>query len=213
MRVLKLLEGVTTIRIFVVACFLVLVFAGHPSSVMAHTGLQSSIPGEGEVVNGQMKDILMEFNTEVESLSRFKLTDEFGNEVAIEELTVDKNRMSGKLKENLAAGPYTIVWKIVGRDGHPIDGQINFIVESEADEAGAGATEDEEQTPAPTASETADKPADMEPTAETPDEAALPAADRTAGQSFNTMIGIWVIVALAAAAIISMAVRGRRKKP
>lgn len=199
------------IRILAMIVSLVLVVSMHPASVMAHTGLQSSIPAEGEVVNEQFKEIIMEFNTEVEALSNFKLKDESGNEVAIENMVVNNKTMSGIVKGIIENGEYAVEWKIVGRDGHPIEGKINFVVKSDTGGTGGVTTEEAEQTPSPEEIQSSNEPV-VEPTTEVSDEKPLNGDEKNSGKSSNSAIGIWVVVGITAIALISIVVSRRKKK-
>ena len=42
--------------------------------------------------------------------------------------------MIGKLSQNLENGDYLIKWTIVGKDGHPIQGEVPFSVQIESSE-------------------------------------------------------------------------------
>lgn len=99
-----------------------------PAVVHAHTGLKSSVPAKGETVTEALGAISMEFNTDIEPLSTFELLNEKGEKRSVSDLKIDKNKMSGKLNPALSNGEYTVVWKIVGRDGHPVENKFSFTV-------------------------------------------------------------------------------------
>lgn len=113
-------------------CFIILLFA-FPSLASAHTGLASSNPSEGQVISEPMKQITLEFETSLEDLSTLTLTHE-GKEIKPKDIAVQGNKMIANLSDNLKNGEYTIKWKIVGEDGHPITGQIVFDVQVKQDE-------------------------------------------------------------------------------
>jgi methionine-rich copper-binding protein CopC len=99
-----------------------------PQYSLAHTKLEHSSPEPDAVVVNELKEIVMEFNTEVESLSSFKLKQEDGNELKSESIRIVEDRMIGTFTEAIPNGRYTVEWKIVGRDGHPIQGEFQFAV-------------------------------------------------------------------------------------
>lgn len=198
------------IRIVKFVMLIVLLFSIQPSFVMAHTALESSVPAEGEVVNEQLKEIIMAFNTEVESLSSFKLKDEAGKEVAIQNLTVNNKTMSGSVHGKLADGEYVVEWKIVGRDGHPIEGIIDFTVKTDVVETGEVESGEAERSPSLEEIETSDEPV-IEPSAEIVAEWPL-SGDELSPKSSNTAIGMWIIGGIVAVALISVAVGSRRER-
>ncbi|WP_100404117.1 copper resistance CopC family protein [Bacillus sp. FJAT-42315] len=109
-------------------CLLLCLWMAFSTTVSAHTGLQSSYPTEGEMVEGEVKEITMEFNTSIEKGSLFTLFDEKGTEIALEDIQIDKNKLIGTTSESLTEGLYTVNWSIVGEDGHLIKGEYTFTV-------------------------------------------------------------------------------------
>lgn len=99
-----------------------------PTTVFAHTGLQSSSPANGETIDKPLTEIRMEFNTDIEPLSTFVLSNEKNESVKLTGIGIDKNTMSGKIEPALPNGEYTVTWKIIGRDGHPVENKFSFAV-------------------------------------------------------------------------------------
>ncbi|MCM3597977.1 copper resistance protein CopC [Metabacillus idriensis] len=98
-----------------------------PTMASAHTALTSSNPEEGEVVQESLNEVSVQFETEIEEISTLKLIKE-DQEIPFQEVKVESQQMIGKLKDPLANGTYTIQWTIVGEDGHPISGEVPFLV-------------------------------------------------------------------------------------
>lgn len=98
-----------------------------PTMASAHTALTSSNPEEGEVVEGSLNEVSVQFETEIEDISTLKLMKE-DQEIPFQKVEVESQQMIGILKEPLANGTYTIQWTIVGEDGHPISGEVPFLV-------------------------------------------------------------------------------------
>lgn len=111
-----------------------------PISAYAHTGLKSSIPENKQKVTEALKEVIMNFNTSVEPLSSFEITDIDGAKYKLSKITIDDTKMSGVLEKALPNGNYTVDWKIVGRDGHPIKGSFSFAVDVLAEDASPVAT-------------------------------------------------------------------------
>jgi copper resistance protein C len=125
-----------------------------PSFVFAHTGLSSSNPTEGQVVTENLEQIILTFATPIEVLSTMDLVKD-GNVIPLEDIKVENKQLMGTVAKPLENGPYIIQWKIVGEDGHPITGEINFSVEMAQNESEPvpatpeeteGTQEDESQT-------------------------------------------------------------------
>jgi copper resistance protein C len=105
-----------------------------PTLTSAHTGLESSNPTEGEVVKEELKEITLQYKTEIENLSTMKIVKDDRQEVKLDSVIIQEKTMSGILPQSLENGSYTIDWKIIGTDGHPIEGQIPFNVQVEQKE-------------------------------------------------------------------------------
>jgi copper resistance protein C len=101
-----------------------------PSVVSAHTSLSSSNPAEGQVVTEQLEEIILTYATAIEVLSTMDLKKD-GNKIPLKDIRVENKQLIGEISNPLTNGSYTIEWKIVGEDGHPITGQINFTVQSD----------------------------------------------------------------------------------
>lgn len=206
---------------------------------MAHTKLSSSNPAEGAVVSEPLQEIVLTFNTEIEPLSTFTLKDEGGNEVAGIGVSVQGTEMTGLLEQAAGNGRYTVEWKIVGRDGHPIQGELGFEVAVAAEGDSRQSLPPQQETEASSqpdgqAVESAAPARGVEPTGEAAqignasatnaaagaansgsDEGsslASPAAGETQNGS-GSRVMIWVIAGLAVGAVIVLAAGRRRKKP
>ncbi len=100
-----------------------------PNAAFAHTGLKSSDPENNQIVTEALKEITMEFNTDIEPLSKFEVVDDAGTAYKVSNIKVNKSQMVGTMEEPLNNGVYTVNWKIIGRDGHPIKGTHSFKIE------------------------------------------------------------------------------------
>ncbi|WP_191567630.1 copper resistance protein CopC [Metabacillus idriensis] len=116
-----------------------------PTMASAHTALTSSSPEEGEVVQGSLNEVSVQFETEIEEISTIKLIKE-DQEIPFQEVKVESQQMIGKLKEPLANGTYTIQWTIVGEDGHPISGEIPFLVKGTEPAVDSNSSEQDQNT-------------------------------------------------------------------
>jgi copper resistance protein C len=109
---------------------MILILVILPSTVSAHTHLKDSNPSEGQVVVGELSELTLTFDGNIEKLSSMKVVKD-GSELIEIQVQIDAARMLGVLTEPLGNGAYNLQWSIAGEDGHPITGEINFTVQRE----------------------------------------------------------------------------------
>jgi methionine-rich copper-binding protein CopC len=129
----------------IISATLILLFA-FTTTVSAHTGLTSSSPAEGEDITEDVYEIVLEFNSKIESTSTVKVFDESKEEIIISNTQVSDNVMTGVFMSPLDNGTYTVEWKIIGADGHPIQGTYSFMVSQDELEETV-VTEENQETP------------------------------------------------------------------
>lgn len=112
--------------LMLIICLLLL-----PNSTFAHTSLVDSSPSEGEVLTVSPGEIVLDFNTKVEQGSQFQVINASGNGLAVTGIRIEDKKLSGMLPQKLQGGQYKIHWKIIGSDGHPIEGEVSFTVKNE----------------------------------------------------------------------------------
>ncbi|MGN7854256.1 copper resistance CopC family protein [Exiguobacterium sp. 22311] len=111
-----------------------------PVQVSAHTGLESSTPLADETVL-PTKTITLNFETNIEAGGSIQVFDFASSDALKGTFTQERRRMTFQLDRELTPGRYRVQWKIIGTDGHPIEGTYLFNIETQA-----------------TASETSDQP-------------------------------------------------------
>lgn len=104
-----------------------------PFTVNAHTALTASSPVNGEVLAESPEELELSFGTVIEEGSSMMLDGPKGK-IELDEITIEGNVMKGSLSEKLENGSYIILWKIIGEDGHPIEGEILFSLDGAAEE-------------------------------------------------------------------------------
>ncbi|MCM3639325.1 copper resistance protein CopC [Sporosarcina luteola] len=132
-------------RIIIAALILMFAFS---ASASAHTGLTSSTPSDGDIIADDIYEITLEFNTNIESTSTVKIFSENNEEITGNTIVNDNVMISG-FNEPLDDGIYTVEWKIIGADGHPIQGTYSFEVNQEELNDPADSGESGETTNAP----------------------------------------------------------------
>ncbi|MEH7109287.1 MULTISPECIES: copper resistance CopC family protein [Bacillaceae] len=99
------------------------------TSAFAHSHLEDSTPKQGEILTQSPKDFILTFETNVEQTSTFFITDRNGTEIPHLNVKIDGNKLVGTKGDALTNGAYDIHWKVIGTDGHPLEGNIPFTVQ------------------------------------------------------------------------------------
>jgi copper resistance protein C len=113
-------------KIALISSFLFFLLA---TNVFAHSHLENSTPSNGEVLTQALKDISLSFETDLEPTSTFTLVDATGTALPLSPITINGSELVGTLEEDLPNGAYSIHWKIIGTDGHQLEGDIPFTVQ------------------------------------------------------------------------------------
>src|SRR5690625_3489046 len=178
-----------------------------PSPALAHDVLTGSTPEDGETLDTAPEEVVLTFNNA-------PLETGDGNAISVTgpdeettyetgDLVFDGTNVSTELEPLDQAGDYTIGFRVVSSDGHPIQESLTFTVPEEAvaDAAPEEGPENDEAAAEDAQEEDADDAAG--------DTAAEEAADEV-GISGMT-VGIIIAVAVVAlAAVILVAVRVRK---
>lgn len=134
----------------------------------AHSSLVSSSPSDGQTLTEPIDHVDLSFTeaplTGLDAGLRIEVRDAAGQDVSTGDVTVDGTTMSKAVEPT--NGAYTVLWRYVSPDGHPITGELAFTVDvpvttptgspSASTEPGSDATEIDvtlEATAAPTASD------------------------------------------------------------
>jgi len=117
--------------------FTFIFFLAFVNSALAHTGLESSSPQNGDVINEEFQQITLTFEGKVEQGSKFELQNSTGESIPIENIALSENEIIGNFSNPLENGEYLVNWKIIGADGHPIEGEFSFSVDVPVTEAPA----------------------------------------------------------------------------
>lgn len=96
--------------------------------VFAHSYTKESNPAEGEIVEEPLDMIDITFETEIETIGELFITDN-DETYQVENITIEEDKLIAKFDKPLENGEYKATWKIVGEDGHPLEGTISFTVQ------------------------------------------------------------------------------------
>lgn len=191
----------TAAALAIVAAGLLTLVSVQPAS--AHSALTSSTPADGAVVTEPLQTVDLTFSEAplagLDAGLRIQVTDAAGMDVATGDVTVSGTTMRRAV--DLDRGNYTVLWRYVSPDGHPIEGTLAFDYRA----AAAVPTPSATGAPTPTAS-----------TAPTPSATATAtgASDGAPSSSPGIAPGVWIAlgagtVLVAGAVVVLLLRRGR----
>ncbi|UUZ43894.2 copper resistance protein CopC [Janibacter limosus] len=127
----RLASAILTLAALLVA----MVVTASPAS--AHARLEASSPKDGSTLTATPPEVMLQFNEQIkEGLNQISVKS--GSTDATEgKPEVDGNTVYQPLKSSLAAGDYTVSYKVVSADGHPISGTLSFTYTPPAGDEGA----------------------------------------------------------------------------
>jgi methionine-rich copper-binding protein CopC len=118
----------------------------------AHATLIDSDPKDGATVQTLPDQVRLEFSEEVGSPAFVDVTAADGTEVADGDPQVLGATVEAPLTADGPAGTYTIAYRVVSADGHPISGELTFDVTTGSAGSAVGSTD----APSPAAATTDD---------------------------------------------------------
>jgi methionine-rich copper-binding protein CopC len=109
--------------------------AAAPAS--AHDAAESSSPAQGATVATPPETVSVTFNKAPLALgSKFQVKDAAGTNWAEGPVEIVDNVASQKLRAGAPSGEFTVMWRVVSSDSHPIEGTFTFTATAGA--AGSG---------------------------------------------------------------------------
>jgi copper resistance protein C len=129
------------LRTLGLAAVLLLVSAGLAvAPAAAHTDLASSTPADGQVLTDAPDTVSLTFTEPVQAeFAQVAVTDGAGSTVNAGEPTVDGPLVQQPISVT-ADGTYTVAYRIVSADGHPVSGQLRFAYSGGASASSAPST-------------------------------------------------------------------------
>ncbi len=183
----------------------------------AHSTLLSATPEDGAELEQAPEAVVLTFNEDITDLGTdIVVTGPDGADATDGETQIDGAEVTRALASDLPAGEYTVTWRAVSADGHPIDGESTFTVlegaaaeESPSEDAG-------EATDEPTADATQDAAEGDQGDAEATDPAdseAPPGVETISSGPSGGQIALYVVIALAVlGGVTALIVRMRRQQ-
>ncbi|WP_344731348.1 copper resistance CopC family protein [Nocardioides fonticola] len=121
----------------------------------AHASLVASNPTEGQRLDALPASVSFEFSEEMSEPAYVVVTGPDGSSVTSGDPEVQGAIVSQALDGSQAAGTYTMAYRAVSADGHPVTGQITFTVGDGGDGGGGADAPGDSPSPSPTASSSA----------------------------------------------------------
>jgi copper resistance protein C len=169
--------------------FAVLLFAAGPAS--AHDAAEASSPSDGATVATPPAEVSITFNHAPLGLgSQVRVSDPAGTDWADGKVEIVDNVATQKLREGAPAGEYTVQWRVVSSDSHPIEGTFSFT-------ATAGAAGSTAAAPVPTVG--------------TPQPGLTPAPEKAPDASEPFPWSLVVFAAVAVGLLVALGVLARRR--
>lgn len=98
---------------------------------MAHASLAYATPAIGQILSQSPNQVQLTFDDDLQNLGGnsnvIEVTDATGEEVQMGETLLQGATISVALK-SLASGRYTVTYRVVSADGHPVSDSYDFVV-------------------------------------------------------------------------------------
>ncbi|MET9817293.1 MULTISPECIES: copper resistance CopC family protein [unclassified Streptomyces] len=191
----------TAARTLVVPAALAVLAATAPQAA-AHTELETSSPGADAEVSGLPHRVTLTFSDAMtQKYAKVAVTAPDGEPAAAGDPQVAGKTVTLALKSGTGAGRFTVGYRVVSADGHPVSGSYSFTLKEASGPSPSARAKDPS---AAAKAEASDSPASAEP-----------AADQAASESFkatgSVLAGAGALVAIGAAAGAYLARRRRAR--
>ncbi|MGC5171245.1 copper resistance CopC family protein [Microbacterium sp. DT81.1] len=137
--------------------FAVAVVTGMATPAAAHDDLVSSTPTGGETVTEAPASVSLTFSGDLldggASAVLIEVTDGAGTVVNEGDAAIEGATVTQPVRTGLPAGDYTVTWRVVSSDGHPIASDFHFFI-AEAAAPAVAPTPSPSETTTPTPSNT-----------------------------------------------------------
>jgi methionine-rich copper-binding protein CopC len=183
------------VRTAVIAVMVALALtAFSPQRAHGDAALQNSSPAAGSALTGSPTEIELTFNEEPLTIGTQILVEGPDGSATEGDFEVAATTVRQPLKADLPDGDYTVEWRIISGDGHPVNDAYTFTLTSEP---GTNPPSTAAVTPPGTA---ATSPASMSPAAASP---TTPVPGRGTPSSESTTRNVWWVVGFAVLAVLA----------
>ncbi|MEA5455528.1 copper resistance protein CopC [Sinomonas sp. JGH33] len=110
-------------------------------AALAHDVIESTSPANGSTVAAVPAAVELTFDhTPIAIGTKVVVKDPSGTDVASGEANVVDNTVTQAIKPGAPAGLYTVTWRVVSSDSHPIEGTFTFTAQAVGGGSGSGGT-------------------------------------------------------------------------
>jgi hypothetical protein len=161
------------------------------AAAQAHDVIESASPADGSTVATVPASVVLTFDhTPIEVGTEIQVKDPTGTNQADGPARIVDTNVTQALKPGAPAGKYTVVWRVVSADSHPIEGTFTFT--AKAPGSGTAAASGAQSTAgAQAAAQSA------------PAQAAPAPASSTSGSSGGG-IGLWIGIGVAVLLVVAL---------
>lgn len=104
-----------------------------PVTAFAHTGLESSTPANGAVLDAQPTQVVLGFEEELmPDAETVAINTASGESITSVKVQPEGSTVTLPWPAGLTAGDYQVAYRVVSADGHPVQGQIAFTITADA---------------------------------------------------------------------------------
>ncbi|MFI7355877.1 copper resistance CopC/CopD family protein [Streptomyces avidinii] len=122
----------TALTVLALVAALLALALGGAGPAFAHAGLSGSDPADGSVLQAAPKQVTLTFTESVsfsdDSLRVLSPKNERANPRPAQHVDGKENTARVELSDELPQGTYTVAWRVVSADGHPISGAFVFSI-------------------------------------------------------------------------------------
>ena len=104
-----------------------------PTSALAHDEFLSSYPEAGATIGTSPTEITLSFSGELltdPGSAVIEVLDADGQNITVDPPVIETVTATQHLSPDPSAGLFTVRWKVVSSDGHPISGEYSYTVEA-----------------------------------------------------------------------------------
>lgn len=158
-----------------------------PTPAAAHDEMTASTPEDGATLDEAPEAMKLEFSGALQQMGSEVQVTSGDENVTVDEPVIAGQTITSALPDEMPAGKYKVVWRVVSSDGHPISGESAFTI-----------TSNKTGKPAPASTKTEHNVADNETATTTP--AAADASNEASDSGIS--LTLVILLGLGVAAII-----------
>lgn len=133
-------KATRTVRVVIVVALAMLATVGLAGNASAHATLIGSDPADGATLQAAPTTVTLTFDDSLENFEPLvTVTGPDGNQYQSGPADIDGAILSSAVTPLTAPGSYTIAYRVVSDDGHPVEGQVRFELAAPAGAAPGGA--------------------------------------------------------------------------